>query len=260
MNDHPEFRRLVRAVIDEPDADIHRLICADWLEEYGDPDRAEFIRLQIAMWNECRDCNCGRRGGGHTRTGGQHHNGPCAADRMRVEVGGKWVSANARMRGLFRDSGPKWWDDLPGEYRATEIASDLRVLSADGWKFTIERGFVSSVVAYLKQWEVAGRRLAGSQPVARAGIGNMLPACREYGGGCDRWIWLRRIPHHTPGSMPATEWRHYLPLWLWDVMCPGSRSEDRFVEFDTPEQAEDALSVALLKWARSPYPNGTNLA
>jgi len=39
---------LLAAVIASPDDDLPRLVFADWLDENGDPDRAEFIRLQIA--------------------------------------------------------------------------------------------------------------------------------------------------------------------------------------------------------------------
>lgn len=35
------------AIASEPDDLAHRLVYADYLEEHGDPDRAEFIRLQI---------------------------------------------------------------------------------------------------------------------------------------------------------------------------------------------------------------------
>jgi uncharacterized protein (TIGR02996 family) len=37
---------LFRAVCESPDDDGPRLILADWLEEHGQPERAEFIRLQ----------------------------------------------------------------------------------------------------------------------------------------------------------------------------------------------------------------------
>jgi uncharacterized protein (TIGR02996 family) len=37
------------AIIDAPDDDELRLVYADWLEEHGDPDRAEFIRVQIEL-------------------------------------------------------------------------------------------------------------------------------------------------------------------------------------------------------------------
>jgi uncharacterized protein (TIGR02996 family) len=40
---------LLRRIIDEPDADAPRLVFADWCEENGEPDRAEFIRAQIQL-------------------------------------------------------------------------------------------------------------------------------------------------------------------------------------------------------------------
>jgi uncharacterized protein (TIGR02996 family) len=40
---------LLRAIIEEPAADDVRLIYADWLQDHGDPVRAEFIRLQVRL-------------------------------------------------------------------------------------------------------------------------------------------------------------------------------------------------------------------
>jgi len=37
----------LRDILDRPDDDAVRLIYADWLDDHGDPDRAEFIRLQV---------------------------------------------------------------------------------------------------------------------------------------------------------------------------------------------------------------------
>jgi uncharacterized protein (TIGR02996 family) len=39
----------LQTIIECPDDDAPRLIYADWLEENGDPDRAEFIREQIRL-------------------------------------------------------------------------------------------------------------------------------------------------------------------------------------------------------------------
>jgi uncharacterized protein (TIGR02996 family) len=36
-------------IVEQPDDDVPRLVYADWLEERGDADRAEFIRLQIDL-------------------------------------------------------------------------------------------------------------------------------------------------------------------------------------------------------------------
>src|SRR5262245_37939918 len=40
---------LLAAIRQAPEDDAPRLIYADWLDEHGDPDRAEFIRLQIEI-------------------------------------------------------------------------------------------------------------------------------------------------------------------------------------------------------------------
>src|SRR6516164_3398920 len=39
----------LRAILEEPEDDTHRLVYADYLEEHGDPDRAEFIRVQCEL-------------------------------------------------------------------------------------------------------------------------------------------------------------------------------------------------------------------
>lgn len=51
MNDRPsaDERELLAAVIARPDDDLPRLVYADYIEERGDPDRAEFIRLQCGL-------------------------------------------------------------------------------------------------------------------------------------------------------------------------------------------------------------------
>lgn len=41
---------LMAAIAAEPENDLPRLVYADWLEENGDPDRAEFIRIQCELF------------------------------------------------------------------------------------------------------------------------------------------------------------------------------------------------------------------
>lgn len=47
---HPD---LLAAVIAHPDDDVPRLVLADWLDEHGESERAEFIRVQIEL-NSCQ--------------------------------------------------------------------------------------------------------------------------------------------------------------------------------------------------------------
>jgi uncharacterized protein (TIGR02996 family) len=42
-----ERAAFISAILDNPDDDTARLVFADWLEEHGEPERAEFIRCQI---------------------------------------------------------------------------------------------------------------------------------------------------------------------------------------------------------------------
>jgi uncharacterized protein (TIGR02996 family) len=44
----PTHNGLLRAILQDPEDNSLRLIYADWLEDNGDPIRAEFIRLGIA--------------------------------------------------------------------------------------------------------------------------------------------------------------------------------------------------------------------
>jgi uncharacterized protein (TIGR02996 family) len=44
---------LFRAILENPADDLPRLVYADWLEEHGQPERAEFIRLQCEAWHLC---------------------------------------------------------------------------------------------------------------------------------------------------------------------------------------------------------------
>jgi uncharacterized protein (TIGR02996 family) len=39
----------LQAIFDAPEDDTPRLVYADWLDEHGEPERAEFIRVQIQL-------------------------------------------------------------------------------------------------------------------------------------------------------------------------------------------------------------------
>jgi uncharacterized protein (TIGR02996 family) len=49
---HPENPDLLAGIIANAEDDAPRLVYADWLEENGDPDRAEFIRVQCALFDK----------------------------------------------------------------------------------------------------------------------------------------------------------------------------------------------------------------
>lgn len=52
---NPTYQGLLDAILAEPDEDVHRLVAADWLDDHGQPERAEFIRVQVKLDN-CPIC------------------------------------------------------------------------------------------------------------------------------------------------------------------------------------------------------------
>jgi uncharacterized protein (TIGR02996 family) len=62
MSDRVAF---LRAIAEHPDDDLPRLVYADWLDEHGDPARAEFIRVQCELTRLVPDD--GRRSELHVR-------------------------------------------------------------------------------------------------------------------------------------------------------------------------------------------------
>jgi uncharacterized protein (TIGR02996 family) len=58
MTDRETF---LRAICDNPTDDTARLVFADWLEEHGDADRGEFIRIEVQIANRGPDDEIGGR-------------------------------------------------------------------------------------------------------------------------------------------------------------------------------------------------------
>src|SRR5579884_3454044 len=48
-------RAFIQAIQETPEDDAPRLIYADWLEDHGDADRAEFIRIQCRLAHLAED-------------------------------------------------------------------------------------------------------------------------------------------------------------------------------------------------------------
>lgn len=81
-----EREALLRAVCEDPDDDTPRLVFADWLDENGEPERAELIRLQVLM--------------AQVKNPGEMH--------WR-----RWHELCAREQELLCGREENWWQELP---------------------------------------------------------------------------------------------------------------------------------------------------
>jgi uncharacterized protein (TIGR02996 family) len=137
-----EYQGFVDAIIAEPAEDAIRLICADWLEDHGEPERAEFVRMQIEMFQRCQKERCD-----YCRLG-QHTNGPCRCTLEYRRLTGR--SDYLRFRLEHSLYGLKQWNGH---------VYDLT------WKWS--RGFLSELSCPWKVFERVGPRLARMNPLER---------------------------------------------------------------------------------------------
>jgi uncharacterized protein (TIGR02996 family) len=141
------------AILAEPDADVHRLVYADWLDEHGDPDRAEFIRVQCAVAIDPLA-----------------HNPPPSNPRCACSL----CTLRRRERALLASHQVDWrMRDLPG-------------MPFGNWVTDFRRGFVAEVTLACDQWMRHGPALVRAAPLEGVGLADRKPLRH------DGWFfWLR---------------------------------------------------------------------
>ena len=147
---------LLAAILAEPDADAIRRIAADWLEEHGQAERAEFVRVQ---------CELARREG----YAGTNEN------NWSVELHKRMSDLRIRERELLD---PDWF---PSFLRLAIMAS------LDWYKGylplgQVRRGFIHGVACTAADWLANGDAITAAQPVQEVTL-TTWPETRFWGGG-----------------------------------------------------------------------------
>lgn len=252
-------------ICEYPDDDASQLIFADWLDEHGQPERGEFIRVQ---------CELARVE--------QRHRHECTST---IKRGMESAKLKRRERELL-DRWVEYW--LPEELGYTtgigsaQDGSHLRVyFGPESW-CVFRRGFVAEVRLPLAAW-----------------IGRECERCRGHGGrwdneAIDQWYncsdcdgsgrvdacgpalvlacpLLRVETDASPGgpmgiderwwynadhpSRTAFLGQHMLPGWLFKLL-QGGELDGPIMTYHGEDAANAALSESLLAWATplSPTP------
>lgn len=186
MSDHPIALAILADILDHPKDDTPRLVLADWLDDHGDPERAEFIRYDGAHVFLRRPL---KTYGGE---GGVWKLVKCAGSRAVV-----WRQAVP----LMTARGSWVWPV--------------------GTEITFRRGFIAEVRCPLAAWEECGTALVARHPIERVGVTNLpvfgegyaVPALLQT--SFDPVIWTAMVlmakgsrPHETQlitGSRPDLE-------------------------------------------------------
>lgn len=207
---------LLRAVIECPADDLPRLVYADAVEEAGEVERAEFIRVQceLAKW----EMFPGERFGATVIEGRRYEFVPTAEKiRREREI---W---HARSREWFVDESMMMSAALPDF--TGPMGSLLGIVC---------RGFVAEVRCPLAAWLEHGPRIVREHPVERVTITDREPS--PYHGVQDppfAWFWFAGRSGEDSRSA------------VWELFRMVDKS------YGTPKSAIADLSTAALTWAKS---------
>jgi uncharacterized protein (TIGR02996 family) len=239
--------------------DTPRLIFADWLDEHGEGERAEFIRLQTciaAIEQTCSCAACVRR-----RGGGQHTNGPCAVDQERDVVDAEGRTRQALLRRRERELlgrtavmttrqvfEPEYgWLPEPVRYLFETGPRDGRHDRFWEWR----RGFVEEVTLPAEAFAGGPCGRCGGRPRGvRAASGGWAtcPACRGTGrtGGHAAALFraapVRRVTLSDLDAVRQSDGRYYL-VCTHNARVPFAEIVKLMTEAD--RSSREALLVGL---------------
>ena len=199
--DHPDWESLLRAVVAAPADDVPRLVAADWLDEHGQPERAEFIRVQVEL-ARLESAGDGASAAAEVlRRKGRAFLGPLATHRALWAL----EACPELVRVEFRD-------------RSAAPLEALQVAGAE--RLTFHRGFVEAVTCPADEWLQHGVEVRARQPIRGGRLTDchrltsphwfeLLPTLEglERAGigyvGPERIDWLReRLPGVAVGPLP----------------------------------------------------------
>lgn len=258
----PDWQQFLARIRQMPECDVVRLVAADWLDDHGHGERAEFVRVQCRISEIRSDCSCGSCV--RLRGGGQHTNGPCDVSRERIEMP-DGSSRNAMLRARNVALCESIYGPLFGP------------LALAGGTWEIDRGFVSTVRAPLASLHggecgrCRGERVIYDPADFRRTVASRCPACDGTGRtigvlgrllavepvGCEGIEVVDREP-----SRPQVGGRF---MWVIDELEIGRPScripADLFtvmeelagelganvLEFDTADEANRLLGAALFR-------------
>jgi uncharacterized protein (TIGR02996 family) len=239
---------LLRAVCEDPSDDGLRLILADWLEENGEEDRGNFIRVQVELAAMGEPPNTGAEPhvGGYVceRCGaiGEHWSdrrgracSACGTESVRKRrpfdlQHPNYEALRCRERELFggEDDGADWTFDVregipPRWLRGIEPDPKMGKPYAQ-----FRRGFIAALTLTCRDFEAHGPAIVAAAPVEAVTLADL------------RIDWIDREPGFNgwyAGQRPFGQLRLSAP---WDA----------YRYFPTEEACRAAVQAAALAWAR----------
>lgn len=230
---------LLAAVLADPDDDLPRLAYADWLEEHDQPERAEFIRVQMELasprpWTQ-----------GHTLC---HHEPPCKRCCRCPAC-------------LLRDREQALsWITNHSDY---VFGADVVV---NDWTF--RRGWIESVTCAATDWLAHADVITARHPVQEVVLTTMPEVhsqVRYKDGKCNWVTWIgdrgpieEGADFGSPIGMLSSEWVKQVLAAYWPritfALPPPLTAEDIVRMRDRIEASYRGDAVSMREWLYGPSP------
>lgn len=237
----------IRKIEEYPDDDAIRLVMADWYEERGETERAEFIRVQLELAElDAIPHTCGTE---------EEWVSTCSA----CGAYGSSYDLRTRQDELFA----RVWNDLVNgiwadvAYAASSTA--IRIRSDDNFDHDVvlyaNRGFVDVVHAPISDLEKRLPSIVRRCPIEFVVATDLTPWVEPpYAGhkpdthAC--W-WDKSIVRDDPADQ--SEPPEWLFEFIWGRGLADERKQDaerRWLKYPSVEVANDCLSEGLIEWAK----------
>jgi uncharacterized protein (TIGR02996 family) len=247
--DDPEYLSLLADVLAAPGDDLPRLVYADWLDEHGESERAEFIRVQCELatvekekldlfnsdtdWSQCSgvsaswcpncgDCCCRNREDSKSDPDCPLHS-PTSPHDCLERIGCREGSLKYRARDLL----DKYhWDWAP-RYKAggwSHPPTDRMSTLWGGIEFVFTRGAVSEVRCTLADWCGGPCGEYSCQRGSWVGTGGTVHCSTCHGTGRIPGAGPRIVREHPVTTVRLTD-REPMEVWdgtfAWFRIAPG---------------------------------------
>jgi uncharacterized protein (TIGR02996 family) len=173
VGDEPE---LLRRVLDDPDEDTHRLVYADWLDENGQAERAEFIRVQCEIAG-LKDPHSGLGLQLDLLTDLQNVR-PLPTKNEKKKCGCRHCTLRRREQELYATSADWLLPTLPDAVDGVVIEQHEYDIGV-GFVGLLRRGFVNAITCPAADWLEHGDAVLSRHPVRRVGLTTMPTGVQE---------------------------------------------------------------------------------
>src|SRR5262245_1762516 len=202
---------LIRSILSNPADDAPRLVYADWLEEHGRGEDAEFIRVQVEL------AHLGFDGGFHTDERGRLRHSPPHVATLTERQMELWFDNHGR-------------PDLPAAMANWPVSP----ANPPGIRLRVRRGFIERLACPGDEFLAVAAELFARQPITHVRLSDRQSI--NQGGGF-AWfctgVWKELVD-----DVPAELWPHL------------ARDDQPMVTYATSDEADAALGRACLRYGR----------